>query len=411
MTAGRPASAAWEWPCIAIVVALLGAVFALTQPLVLPPKAHDGTYYLLIAQQLQAGLRPETIAPFVLRVGTSWLAASLVNLTGVTVMHAFFTINIAASVVTVLLFALWLRDHVFDAVTRVTLVAFFLVAPYSPFRFTFYYPQLTDPFAMLFLMIGLLVLDRLSRHVDAVGAVALTLIVAIGCVFRELVAVLAVAAFFVRPWTRRLPQSLWRVVPLAGVLPLFAIQSWVIVRPSPYSIASTVERWLAGKGAAMMVVAFLFVFGPLSILLLQHWRTTWRAAIARPDLVVFAVAFIAAGWLGASDTERIFQFAVPVVLMLIGTSLAGTRRGGARDVFAVIVAMQLLGYRVFVPIDGRRLPFFSEHYSFYTTWVDVVPLYSFLVFYLIAMVLIVLITRSAPFAQQPAPSTLPGIHA
>jgi hypothetical protein len=411
MTGTRAASPAWEWPCVAIVTALLAVVFALTQPLVEPLKAHDGTYYLLIAQQLQAGLRPDTIAPFVMRVGTSWLAVWLVTLTGLPLVRAFFAINIAASVITVVLFALWLRDHVFDAVTRVTLVVFFLVAPYSPFRFTFYYPQLTDPFAMLFLMIGLLVLDRLSRHLDALGAITLALIVAIGCVFRELVAVLAAAALFVRPWTRRLPASLWRVVPLAGVLTLVALASWVVVRPSPYSIASTVQRWLVSKSPAMMIVAFMFVFGPLSVLMVQHWRATWRMAIARPDLVVFTGAFIAAGWLGASDTERIFQFAVPVVLMLIGTSLAGTRRGGARDVFAAIVAMQLLGYRIFVPIDGRRLPFFSEHYSFYTTWVDVVPLYSFLVLYIAAMVLIVLITRSAPFAQQPEPSALTSIQA
>lgn len=399
MTQSRSRVPAWEWPCLLAVMAVLGVAFAATQQRVIPERAHDGNYYLLIADQIQRGQHPETIEPFVTRVGTPWLAAAVAGATGLSIPSAFFVINIVGGALGAMLFAVWLRAHVADAVTRVTLVVFYLISPYSPFRWTFYYPTLTDPPAMVFVILGLIALDRMARKLDAPGAIALTVIVAVGCAFRELVVALAIAALLLRPWMARPSQWIWRVAPLIGGSTLIVLRSWIAAAPSSYSMASAVTQWLVWKSALMVVVAACFAFGPLRVLLLQYWRVTWRFAVERPDVIALAGIFFAGGWLSASDTERIFEFAVPVVLMLIGRTLAGFRLAGVRQAFVVIVVLQLLCYRAMLPIAGRFLVFFSEHFSFYTTWLDPITLQMFLVCYLVAMGLVMAMTWSAPFVS------------
>lgn len=413
MTVSRQGLMAREWLWTLAAIGLLAAAFAATQPMMPGGAGHDGKIYLTIAGQIQQGLPPEALNPFVLRIGTPWLVVTLAGVAGLSLPVAFLLVNLLASVLTAVLFAGWLRSHVADAVTRLTLVVFFLVSPYSTFRFTFYYPTLTDPVAALFLMMGLIVLDRLSHRIEAASAMALLLLVAVGCAFRELVLVCAIAAMLVRPW-RLLPIELaWRFAPIAGVLTIAAIRSWVIVTPSGYSTATAVQRWLEWKTLPMMVLAFLFVFGPLLVLLLRRWRTTMREASERPDLAVFLGIFAAAAWLGASDTERILVFASPVVLMLIGKRLADLRLSGAHAAFAEVVVFQFLAYRVFVAIESPAMRFFSDYYSFFSVWLDQLGRYMFLGAYAVLIVLTVVIVRAADAASaaRVAIPTAPGrIH-
>lgn len=403
MSSGRPGSTAREWLWTLAVVALLGAVFALTQPFVTTELSHDGNYYVLMAEQIQQGQPPHTINPFVLRAATPWLAAAVAGATGLSLVNAFFAVNVLAATLAAVLFAFWLRPHVPDLATRLVLLVFFLVAPHSPFRFTFYYPTLTDSGASLFLTLGLIVLDRLAARVTIGWVLALTTIVAVGCAFRELVLVLAVAALFVPPWRNGPSQWALRLIPFAGIASIAAIRSWVVVTPSQYSMAEAVQRWLEWKTLPMLAVGVLFVFGPLLALVLYRWRATLRDAIDRPDLVVFTGAFAAASWLGASDTERILVFAAPVLLMLIGKTLAGVRLARAHQAFAILVVIQLLGYRVWLPIGDLRSPFFFEHFSFFSVWLDQLTLLMFLAAYGIAALLAIAITRSIPLRAQAEP--------
>lgn len=407
MTVERSGFMAREWLWTLTAIGVLGAAFAATQPMMPGGAGHDGLFYLRMAGQIQQGLPPEAINPFVLRVGAPWAAATVAGAAGISLTDAFFFINLLASAITAVLFAAWLRGHVADAVTRLTLVVFFLVSPYSSFRFTFHYPALTDPIAMLFLMLGLVVLDRASRRIDAASAIAMLITVAIGCAFRELVLVSAIAAIFVRPWQLTPSAFLWRTVPLAGVVTIGAIRSWVIATPSNYSLIGAVWQWLGWKTLSMMALAFLFVFGPLLILPVQWWRTTLRVAIARPDLVVFTGIFVAAGWLGASDTERILVYASPVVLMLIGKNLADIRLSGGSVAFAQLVVFQLLAYRVFVPIGGPGLSFFSDYYSFFTVWLDQIGRFMYLGGYAAMVALVVVIARSVGAAGNDDRRALP----
>jgi len=399
MTRARPHDTAREWLWIPAVILALGAVFALLQPPVKPDLAHDGSYYLLMAEQMQEGRAPETISPFVLRVGTPWLAGVVARAAGASISNGFFAVNVLAGALTAWLFSVWLRPHIPDFITRVTLVVLFVVLPYSPFRFTFYYPTLTDSVAMLFLLMGLILLDRMSARLDAARAILMALIVAVGCVFRELVLAVAIAAVFVRPWPATAAAWLVRAVPLLGITTIAVVRSWVVITPSRYEPAEEVWRWLEWKTLSMMVLAVLFVFGPLIVVLGQRWRSTWTAAIARPDLTVFVAIFAAAGWLGASDTERIFVFATPVVLMQIGKTLADIRVARGYQAFGMLVALQLVACRALWPIGGPLLPLFSEHFSYFSVWLDQWWRMFFLVIYAVAAALIIAIVRSAPRSE------------
>ncbi len=379
----------WLWVVAAIVVAL--AWLARTQPLISGGTGNDGGSYLEVASQLQRGLVPVAARPFVNRIGTPWLAAGVAGATGLPLARAFFLINLSAGVGASLLLAVWLRGWIADAGIRIIVLIFALVMPYSPTRFTFYYPILTDPVACMFLIAGLIVLDGMRRHDDAARRILLTLLVALGCAVREVVLVVALSALCVRPVPTRAAGWAGRSLPtLAGLLVIALVGRWVVVAPSSYSVVTTVMYFIKWKTVAMIALSGLFVFGPAVALLADDWRTRARRVIEYPHLFTYVAIFLLFGWLGGSDTERIFAFAAPVVLMWEGVVLARVREASVIRA-AVIVIAQVLAYRILVPLGGATE--LSRYENFFAFLMSRDSIVAFLATYMLAMFVVFAATR------------------
>jgi hypothetical protein len=328
------------------MIALLTGLFAATQPAMVG-TGSDGMHYLRMAEQVQSRSAVQAVAPFVWRVGTPALAAGVSSLFRVSLPHAFAWVNEVAAVLAAFLFWLWLRSHINDGLTRLVVVLFFLVSPYSPGRFTFSYPMLTDSIALLFLVGGLIGLDWYRQRPGAGRAFAVTVLVAVGCAFREVVLVVALFMLVVNMRANRAANPALQVLPmLGGLLVLALVRWWAIAEPSDYSVVGTVLYWFKWKTAAQMTLALLFVLGPAAVVPVQFWRTTWRGLAARPEWLVYAGTFVVLAWLGGSDTERILVFAAPVMLVHIGRGLARLRFARANVAFAIVATVQLIAYRV-----------------------------------------------------------------
>lgn len=331
----------------AIAVSVM--VFGATQPR-MEGAGSDGARYLKMATDIRAGLAPSVHEPFVRRVLVPFLAARLSGATGGRVEDAFFWLNIIASVVVSLLFAWWLSTHVADPVTCLAVLIMFLVTPYGPIRFTFFYPILTDPVADLFLVSGLIGMDALRARVTVVRVVAVSVLIFLGCLCREAMFVVAVAAQLALPWRNDVPVWLARVFTLASAgAGMMVAAALVVPSPSDYSLFGDMLYFMKWKELPQMQLALAFVFGPALALLAVQWRCVWLDMVRRPDWVVFIAAFALLSWVGGSDTERILQFGLPAFLMFVALALS---RVTTRSGVAVVIVTQLIAYRVGISMGG-----------------------------------------------------------
>jgi hypothetical protein len=367
-----PMSRAMEWTWLLGTTALLWAAFAATQPLntINGGLGYDGQQYHAMAARVLEGGRPQAPAPYVDRVGTPALAAAISIATGRSLLDSFRGINLLASAATVILLAVWLRRHVPDAVARISVLVFFMVEPHSPLRFTFFYPVNVDPLATTWLVAGLLGVDWFLARPGVARAGAVGLLVAVGVVFREIVLVVAMAMTCApahvpegetaraggRGLIARLGAGAW--LPLVtGVLAFAAVRAWSVETPSDYRLWGAVTYWLQWKTPAQMALAPLLVFGPALALPLYFARSSLRTLVERPDWMAYALIFVVGAWLGASDTERILVFTGPVVYVQIARALAISReRGSATPFLTVLVVIQLVTSRAFLPIGAESPP-------------------------------------------------------
>lgn len=374
-------------------VVTLAAILSATQPVIEGGVGFDGQRYLSMAAQIGSGSRPHGVEPFIWRIGTPWLAAQVTAVTAWPLPQSFALVNLAANLATALLLAAWLRRHVPDDVARGCVLLMFLVQPHSPFRFSFHYPVLTDALAMLGLVAGLLAIDRLRERPTLLRALVLSSIVAVGCLVRELVIVVALAAMFVRPPRGRW-SPLFRVGPLVGgVAGLAVARWWAVGEPSDYSIWATVRTFAALKTIPQLVLSVLFVLGPAAAVVVPFWRATAQAVRARPDWLLFAGVFALLAWLAGSDTERLLVFALPIGLVLIGQALAALRDARAHSALVLIVTLQLLAARVLAPIGGSAsgLAGLSAYRALFTQFLSREALIAFSAVYALASLMVIVV--------------------
>jgi hypothetical protein len=345
-----------EWVWVAGMWIVGAALLAGLQPVTTFSNGlgYDGVSYHAVASRLLTHQEPQAAAPFVYRVGTPWLAASVTRLTGWPLITSFERVNLAASLGGALLLMRWLRRHVSNGRGRWLVLIFFLSEPHSPLRSTFFYPVNVDPLATMFLLAGLNLIDWIRSRPTLLRIACMGAVVMIGVTVREVVLVAAVALMFTRLDSGGSLARLRLSIPLAcGLLAFAGVRAWVVVEPSPYSFLSGVFYWLRWKTPAQLMLAPLLVFGPLIVLPLW-FSGELRSLKVRLDWLVYLACFGALAWIGGSDTERILVFGSPVVWLLIAAALNRiTTSQGWRLGFAVVA--ELLSFRVFVPIGGPPL--------------------------------------------------------
>jgi hypothetical protein len=295
-------------------------------------QSFDGLYYYRVALQFAHGKAISTEAPFVYRIGTPFLVALTFPQD---LLVGFKVVNIVANLLAVLLFTLWLRLYLGDWRLRVLLATLFITQWHGPVRFTYYDPTYTDPWMFVFLLAGLIAIQRLKSKPGILTLLALSLITFVGVLFREIVVILPLTLAFVTnpmpgwdelfcPFTWQKLVKLLRKPYYPFILPLLlGIAGFLVVRNTAsqnndYSFTQTALDWVYNKPVLTYLHAFFITYGPLIVLPVFSWRRSFRYLWEHQDLLVLLLGMMLIGWIGGSDTERFLYWAMPVVYLLLG---------------------------------------------------------------------------------------------
>ena len=380
-----------------VLVNLAGALFQ-KQMTFNGGKSWEGEFYYDVAEQYTQGKwRVASEAPLVYRIGTPFLASLLHRrLFPGDLFLCFKIVNATANALTLWLLILWFRHYVGNWRIRTALGLMFLLQWDTPTRWLYFCPAHTDPWMWVFLLAGLLAVER-YREQPALGRMLLVAVLgAVGVAFREVVLVVPAAFLFVRNpvhdlFTRRwfsallgVPRNAWReAVPLvAAVAALLAVRA-IARQTNDYSFAETAVQFLRGKSLLVYLQGTFLAFGPVLWFPIFYWRQACAFLAARQHLAVYLGAYALLAFIGGTDTERLLYWSMPVVYVLIGRTLEEQGRTLLRPWWlpASFAVAQLLASRaVFWPIPdypspypdvwpvftpfGRRVPF-MELFSFF----------------------------------------------
>ncbi|HET9493962.1 MAG TPA: hypothetical protein VFR15_07010 [Chloroflexia bacterium] len=347
---------------IAAALALF-AVVALLSWATQKPISHnggrgwDGVEYHAMAEQIEAGQPLLARAPHVYRPGVPLLVALL---PGEDTILKFGLVNLFAAGLSVALFVVWLRLYVGVWWVRALLVVLYVTMWHAPTRFVFFYPVYIDPWFVVCVLGGLIVVHRLGRDRTDLALIALlSAITFAGVLFRE--AALALPAALLtrdvpRLWTRRLPLDL---VPLgAGAVALWLARSadgpFRPQQSHPYELVDVAIRWLYDKPPPTIALAWFTAFGPVLVLAIFFAGDALRFLGRYPFMATALGTFSVAGWLGGVDTERLMYWTFPVVYAVIGVVIARNA--------AVLASVPLVVLLAATQVPAQRLLWVTPDY-------------------------------------------------
>ncbi len=346
-------------------------------------RGSDGAAYFGVAAQLSIPVRPEARAPFVYRLGTPLLVSWL---PGPVRLGQFEAVNLAGGLLATGLLVFWLRHSILDWKVRFALVVLFVTQWHGPIRYAHYYPATVEPWGHVFLLAGLLCLNRMRAQRTFATVAGLTLVCAVGVVFREAVLLVALAALLlgnpIRAWDRgngpRL-RAVDAIAALAAGAVLVAVHT-VAIATNEYAFSSQVLRLIETNASWRYLLAWFVAFGPILVTLLYGWRSLGRYLIRRQELLAFLLGVGMLAYIGGSDTERFLYWSAPVIYLLVGMSVERLRPLAATAWWALLVASQTISQRWFWTVPDFPGDERSSGFVLLTPWSSDVPYRDVLAF-------------------------------
>ena len=368
-----------EWCCTLFAFLVLNLAYAGSQPLnnFVNNNAHeepgaDGQVYHAMAKGMPRELPPHGVAPFVYRLGTPLLVATVAKSQNWVISAGFDRLNVAFNALSVALLLLLLQRHVTSVVVRLLIVVGFMLEPHSPVRLSYFQPLNVESAMIAGLLAGLLGIEWFQSRPGPRRAAVVALIVGAGVVFHEAVLIVGVCLLFGTTAVTQLGEprrhSSWRDklqsldhagawLPLiSGLVVLGAIHEWVAATPSDYSASGEALRWLREKSLLQYVVGWFLVFGPLLAVPIYFGRRSIGWLWHQPAMLAYVSMFAVLAWVGGGETERFLVMASPVVYVVIGRAMAGAVVRQAAVATASLALAQVLSMRVFSPIGGPIAP-------------------------------------------------------
>ena len=326
----RPASSrnTAEGLIVAAAFVVIGAIsFAVQPPTFMNQgKAWDGVHYYTVADQLDHGARPSTTAPYVYRLGTPYLVSRLFP---DRLLSGFLVVNVFANAVLVGLLVIWLRLYIANWKLRVLLILLYMAPWYLPVRFTFFGPVSVDNWGHVFILAGLIGIEKLRSNPSSGLTLAMALLCFAGVFFRESVLLIPVLLLFANnplAWDKRftVPLKVVRRPPVRFLVPLLAgvggvVCTRLLVTPTgEYSFLGAAVYWLCNKSLPLYVHALFVSFGVIPYVLVFFWREAFAFLRGRQFHAALLGCVAVLAFVGGSDTERILGWGMPVVLVLFG---------------------------------------------------------------------------------------------
>jgi hypothetical protein len=291
--------------------------------------AWENPYYTL-AEEFVHGEPLAAEAPYAYRLGTPWLV-SLVSPQDL--FRGFRIVNITGSAIATALLLIWLRGYIGDWKIRVLLATLFVIQWDAPPRLVYHSPVHADAWLFVFLLAGLLVLQRYLALPSAGAVIGLTVLGVIGAYFREatLLVPLSVLAAH-RPLRLENGRWKWRLPPWSACVPFVcAFLAFLSTRlfahqTDGYSFLQTIYRFLYDKPVITYIHAWLLAFGPVLFIILFDWRNVRTYLFQEQWLALFLAAGAGLGFFGGTDTERLQYWSMPGVYLLLGRAIERHRQ-------------------------------------------------------------------------------------
>lgn len=312
----------------AAFAAAIVAAFGLWSAVIQAPASvivWDAVQYLMMAEQLAAGQMVAAEAPYVYRLGTPWIVATLWPGDP---MRGFFLLNVACASAVGVALSLWLRQGIDRLGVRLALVALYAAAWHGPVRYTHYNPAYVDPLFLVFVFAGLAVTSSLRHGITPGRIAALTLLTVAGTLGRETMLLVPAAALFVLnplplpgvtvDWRRAIP---WPVlIPLAAGAATLAFTFQIVEADTTRNYFAAAAQWIR-KAPTSYLLAWFTAYGPVVAVLFFDWRGVARDLATRQHLLAYLGMCTVLAYFGGSDTERFHFWALPVVYLLLGRAV------------------------------------------------------------------------------------------
>lgn len=254
-------------------------------------------------------------APFAYRIGTPILAGTVSRITGLGLIPSFRLVNITAALAYFALLYAYLRVTAANRLWSSALVLVALTAWMMPLRFVLFYPVQSDPVPMcLFLGALLLIEARMRARASWPDVAALVGVVVVGGLFREQMALIALAGVAQILARHRDARAIRQVGCLfAGIAVPILITHRLADAGGAYSYVSAARGSLEDHALFHIVLSSYRTFGVGLALALVFLPRTLRWLLSEPYRWVAALGTVGLAWLGGSDTERFLAWALPVV--------------------------------------------------------------------------------------------------
>lgn len=358
-------------------------------------KGYDGNYYYSMIEQFKTQEFPivERL-PFAKRVGTMYLIGTYSRVTGYNIFDSALHVNLFACLVMAILLCVWLRQFIERFWIRLVLMTFFLVVWHGPISSLFFGAISTDAWGGLSFMAGLLSLNHISQQYRkskkiTSSIILFSIIISVGCFFRESNATLALAIFFIKKPLKENGINLKNLknikftILVQNVIKTYFNKStiifflpFVMVTLTSFSVSLMIEpitnyyysypkalvRWFYNKSFIELLTAFFIAYGPLLTLIPFYFKQSLSLLKNREDLLFIFATALFFGYLGGGDTERIFfMSSFPIIFIFLANAIEKAYYSKDRWWLFIIFALQTLALRVYwhkpaFPSDTDNLP-------------------------------------------------------
>jgi len=290
-------------------------------------KGWDGVEYFEIAKKFSEGKVVSGPAPLVYRLGTPFLA-SLIDKNDL--LNGFFITNLTANLLSLLLTFAYLKIYLKNFYVIIALLLFYLFHWMCNTRFIYFYPSITDPWGLTFLLSGLILIEKYRRDKSNTCILFMCLISFIGVLFREFVIIIPIAFLFVdNPFDKKdlffinlrnfFFEDKIKFLPLAaGIAGVLLTRLFTENTGTDYSFLKTVIYFIYNKSLTQYIHAWFFAVGPAVAFLVFFYKVVFRFTFENQYMLILLSGAFVLSFTGGSDTGRLILWFIPLILLFEG---------------------------------------------------------------------------------------------
>ena len=318
----------------------------------------DGLAYYRIAQQIRDGQQPTYNPPYVYRLGTPFLVAILFSNN---LLLGFKAVNIAGSLLSILLLLILLRRYLKNRVIRMILVGLFITQSMGPLRTSLFSPTQVEPGSIAFNLLGFIFVCILQKEKPRRYIFIFGLVSFLGTLIRE--STILIPFVYMISKTLDIFQSqpeynlekikFWisSTIPFIGGLIGIICTHTFAVPTNDYSILTAAIYWIYEKPILAYVYGYFITYGPMISILYPARNVVMDFLAGHRFELYYLVVISGLAWIIGSDTDRFLYWAIPIWYIMFGLALEYLWPVLKKSwgLFLVLLFLQGLAQRSFLP--------------------------------------------------------------